>query len=1199
MIPKGAKSAPQMTPQRWELVRSVLYRALERQSSQRSSYLDQACAGDSDLRSQVESLIAASENASHTLPSNIFDTPRLAAGTKIDHFEIRSLLGQGGMGEVYRARDTQLERDVAIKMLPPEFSQDQERLRRFEQEARSAAALSHPNILGVYQFGHYEDQPYMVSELLEGQTLRDAMNSGSLSVQRALDYGVQIARGLAAAHGKGIIHRDLKPENIMVTSEGRVKILDFGLAKLAGEAADASGGLPTTVTATGVIVGTVGYMSPEQVRGADVDARTDIYAAGGVLYEMCTGKRVFQEQQSAELIGAILHAAPQPPRVLNPGIPGELQSVILKCLEKDAGKRYQSAAELLQALEAADDALERRRNLWPAAAALLLVVAAGAVIALDVGGVRERIFNRRPIAGAETESAVSSGKARRAVAVLGFKNISGRADAGWLSTGISEMLTTELGTGNQIRTIAAENVVRAKKDLAVPDADTLARDTLAHLRQALGADYIVLGSYVDLGQGQEAEVRLDLRLQDAGSGETVGLISETGKEDKLFDLVTKAGGALREKLGIEAMSTAQTEEMRALIPADPDASRLYAEGLSQLRNFNPMAARDLLEKAVEKDPNFALAHSALADAWSALGYDGKAAVQAKKALDASSNLDREQHLLVEGHYYQTARQWSKAIESYRALWMFAPDNAEYGLRLSQCQAAAGQPKEALNTVDALRKLPPPISNDPRIDLAEEGAARASSDFKRALAASLKATEKGKASRSQTLVARAELAQARSYYSLGDLDHSRQAAEEARRSYAASGDQNGEAAALHNVATVLSDKGDNSSARQMHEQALAMCRNVGNQRCIADALNSIGIILKDQADFDAARREYAQSLAIRRDIGDRSGEAVSLNNIAVTFYQQAQLANARKIYEQALAIARDIGEKRGIARALTNLGIVLQDQGELNQARRVCEESIALRRQIADRQGLGVALNNYAVLMLDEGNLTASEKAIDEQLSLNRQAGNQRGLAYALFVKGNILMARGKLEEAKNTHQQSLAIRDKIGEKTTAEESRVTLAKLSLLEGHQDVEASLREVLAEARKQKEPEIEAFAQITLAEALLKSGRSSDAATEIAPAETAAETSEERLHRIDVFVAAARVHAAQRDVPKAERMLTAAVAESNRLRCVRCQLESRLSLAELKLHQKDPHARAIITALARDASKAGFMLVAHQAASLIANP
>ena len=236
----------------------------------------------------------------------------LAAGTKLDSYEVVGLLGAGGMGEVYRARDPLLKREVAIKVLPSFVSQDPDRLRRFEQEAQAAAALNHPNILAVYQFGVFQGAPYLVSELLEGSTLRQLLQHGPMPMRKAIDYGVQIAHGLAAAHEKGIVHRDLKPENLFVTKDGRVKILDFGLAKLMQRQPDPDGAAPTMTAGTdpGMVMGTAGYMSPEQVRGKTVDHRTDIFAFGAILYEMLDGKRAFQRSTSAETMTAILNDDP-------------------------------------------------------------------------------------------------------------------------------------------------------------------------------------------------------------------------------------------------------------------------------------------------------------------------------------------------------------------------------------------------------------------------------------------------------------------------------------------------------------------------------------------------------------------------------------------------------------------------------------------------------------------------------------------------------------------------------------------------------------------------------------------------------------------------------------------------------------------------------------------------------------------------
>jgi len=318
----------------------------------------------------------------------------LTPGDKLGPYEILSSLGAGGMGEVYRAHDSRLERDVAIKVLPQSFATDPDRLRRFQQEARALAALNHPNIVAVYEIGEYRDSCYMVSELLEGETLRDTIVGGPLSQRRAIEYASQIAEGLAAAHDKGVVHRDLKPENIFVTQEGRLKILDFGLAKLAPTDASAPGeGATATVTARttpGMVLGTAGYMSPEQVRGKEVDARTDIFAFGAILYEILSGRRAFKGESSIETMNAILKDDPPDLEVeklkLSPG----LERIVRRCLEKEPSRRFQSARDVGFALEAIsgtssasavkEQALPPERPRWLYAAALgaLFVIAVGA-----------------------------------------------------------------------------------------------------------------------------------------------------------------------------------------------------------------------------------------------------------------------------------------------------------------------------------------------------------------------------------------------------------------------------------------------------------------------------------------------------------------------------------------------------------------------------------------------------------------------------------------------------------------------------------------------------------------------------------------------------------------------------------------------------------------------------------------------------
>ena len=282
----------------------------------------------------------------------------LAAGARLGPYEILAPIGAGGMGEVYRARDSRLKREVAVKVLPATFSADADRLRRFEQEAQTAGGLNHPNITAVHELGTHDDAPYIVTELLEGETLRARLSGGAIPVRKATDYAIQIASGLAAAHEKGIVHRDLKPENLFLTNDGRVKILDFGLAKLTqteGQAQQHSN-LPTAATEPGVVLGTLGYMSPEQVKGRPADARSDIFAFGAILYEMLSGSRAFHRETAAETMSAILREEPPELSATNRNVPPGLDRVVRHCLEKNPEERFHSAHDLAFDLRALSDA---------------------------------------------------------------------------------------------------------------------------------------------------------------------------------------------------------------------------------------------------------------------------------------------------------------------------------------------------------------------------------------------------------------------------------------------------------------------------------------------------------------------------------------------------------------------------------------------------------------------------------------------------------------------------------------------------------------------------------------------------------------------------------------------------------------------------------------------------------------------------
>ena len=340
----------------------LFHSALEREPSQRAAFLDQACAGDESLRKEVEALIAAHDRAGSFIEAPAFavagemlrgDEGQLLPGRAFGSYEIVATAGAAGMGEVYLARDTRLHRNVALKLLPTDFTKDKERVRRFQQEARAASALNHPNIITIHEIGEAEGRHFIATEFIDGETLRAPLSRSRLSLGVMLDVAIQVASALVAAHKAGLVHRDIKPENIMVRrDDGIVKLLDFGLVKLTEKSANhiTDSALPTRVlvkTNAGVVMGTVSYMSPEQTRGVEVDARTDIWSLGVLLYEMVAGRLPFAGETASDIVASILKTEPPSLTRLAPEAPAELERILSKTLAKDREERYQTAKDLV------------------------------------------------------------------------------------------------------------------------------------------------------------------------------------------------------------------------------------------------------------------------------------------------------------------------------------------------------------------------------------------------------------------------------------------------------------------------------------------------------------------------------------------------------------------------------------------------------------------------------------------------------------------------------------------------------------------------------------------------------------------------------------------------------------------------------------------------------------------------------------
>jgi serine/threonine-protein kinase len=492
--------------------------------------------------------------------------------TRLGPYEVLAQIGSGGMGEVYRARDTRLGRDVAIKVLPAEFASDPDRLRRFEQEARAVAALDHPNILAIHDIGTHEGAPYIVAELLEGESLRERLSGGAMPVRKAVEFAVQIAQGLAAAHEKGIVHRDLKPANVFVTKDGHVKILDFGIAKLIAPRSLTEPAQATTVaeaTEAGVALGTVGYMSPEQVRGLPVDHRTDIFAFGCVLYEMLAGRRPFTAATNADTVAAILSADPRPLAEAGTEIPRGLEAIVLRCLEKRSEDRFTSARDV-----------------------------AFALLAFERSG--------------ETPSRATSPRGttrddRPSIAVLPFEDMSPGHDQEYLCDGIAEELISALTRIEGLRVIARTSAFAFKGQ----------RLDVREIGSRLGVGSLLEGSVRKAGQ----RLRISAQLIDVRDGSHLWAERYERELNDIFEIQDEICQAIAGRLRAALLE----EPGPAFVPrraSDPGAYRFYLQARFFFNQRKQESVRKSLEyylQAIELDPRFALAWAGLSEVYEMLG----------------------------------------------------------------------------------------------------------------------------------------------------------------------------------------------------------------------------------------------------------------------------------------------------------------------------------------------------------------------------------------------------------------------------------------------------------------------------------------------------------------------------------------------------------------------------------------------------
>ena len=709
----------------WRRVEELFAVAVERAPEERGAFLDGACGSDRELREELESLLDHDREDSFLASSAVEEAARALAsdgaadlvGRRLGRFEVVARLGAGGMGEVYLAVDPKLERRVALKLLHRDAARDPGRTRGFRREALAASALNHPNILTVYEIDTCDGADLLVSELVEGVTLRVRTSAGPLALSDAVDIALQAARGLAAAHAAGIVHRDVKPENLMIRGDGLVKVLDFGVAKSPPRSAppprvepppsadavpDAEAGPPgeprETATRSGEVVGTLSYMSPEQVRGLTVDARTDVWSLGVVLYEMVTGASPFAADTASDRLLAILERAPPPPSALRDDVPPELDRLLARALSKDRKGRHADAAELAGELErlrsamavqpVAEDAAERSRSpqaprrsrIGLAAASLLALILATALVVWRGSG-------------AGTPARIDS------VAVLPFVDAGGHTELDYLGEGISDHLIRSLGSGTGLRVVARWS--------SFPYRGTeLSASEVGRRLQVRG---VLAGRVARRGD----QVVLGVELVDARDGSHVWGEQYERRAEQLATLHEVIAGDVRRALALDAPSGAAQPAKH--VPT-PEAYDLYLKGRYHWNRSAPAdfhASRDFFQRAIESDPDYALAWAGLSHYYSFGVANGvlppaefwpRAEQTARRALALDSRQPEVYNTLAGVALYRD-RDWPRGEREF-SKGLALGESAELLNHYSSYVGATGRTGEALALRERARRVDP-------------------------------------------------------------------------------------------------------------------------------------------------------------------------------------------------------------------------------------------------------------------------------------------------------------------------------------------------------------------------------------------------------------------------------------------------------------------------------------------------------------
>jgi tetratricopeptide (TPR) repeat protein len=698
----------------------------------------------------------------------------------------------------------------------------------------------------------------------------------------------------------------------------------------------------------------------------------------------------------------------------------------------------------------------------------------------------------------------------------------------------------------KLRAVSGEEVSKARASMSLADSSTFGKATLGKLKKNLHADYVVSGSYLAAGSQADSNLNIDFSLQSASTGDTTDALHLSGAVSALPALVKQATAKLFAKFGVNLQ---EEDQAAAAIPENPEAARLYAQGLEKLRKFDTLAARDLFQRAISIEPNLALAHSALAESWSALGYDANAAEEAKKAFTLSKNLTMESRRIIEGRYYLLSSQWDEAIKTYGSLSGVYQDEPAYALELAHAQTRSGKGEDALATIKQLRANPQ-WKDDPRIDLQEAYAAMSLSDLAAQQRAAAAAAQEASRNGSTYLAAEAYWLECVAYQALGQFKN---AEASCRQSYAAATSVPVYLARSQTVlATILEKQGKTSEALELRKSALRTAKDIHSNQDIIGALMNLANLQVSQGQLDEANKNYAEAFAVAKEIGDKQHLMYLQSEMASNLSAQGKLPESRNGYELSLNTAKEIGDKGGIADAYQNLASVSLQMGELSTAESSVQQSIA-----------------------------GAEKA-----------GLQSTLAFSLGLWADILQARGNFPEARKKNEQAQKMYAALQQPSGVADCQLVSASLALENGNaSEAEKLATMALHEYLDERLIPQEGEARNTLAQALLDQGKLSESSAALDSADKLPDL--EQGTTLSLRITRAKWLARSGKSAEAEKLLKQALTDAQRLHFFGKELEIRLAQASALGHGATD--LAALQQIGKDARMKGYLGIAHQADTL----